>query len=110
MDYPEMSELVEYFTKQAAPATVGVVTARGVEDSIASESDVNNWLVGAVGFSIGVAAVKSNIGEMGKSFGSGIAIGSAWELLDVVIQQFTKYNSLAELLYSPVANGGNGGS
>jgi len=108
MNFPELQELVEYFTRQAGPSAVGVVATRGISDSVAQQADVNNWLVGAVGFGLGVAAVKSNLGEMGKNFGAGIAIGSAWELLDIIVGQFTQYGSLAELLYSPVAQ--NGGS
>lgn len=106
--FPSLEELSSYFTSQAGPSAVGVVTARGVEGSIVEQNQVNNWLIGAVGFSLGVMLVKSNMGDMGKNFGAGVAIGSAWEIFDTVIAQFTQYDNLAQLLYSPVS--GNGGS
>ena len=113
MDIPEVEEAMDYLINKATPGAVGVVATKGVTGSVANQTETNNWIIGGVGFFLGVSLVNSSMGNMGKSFGTGIAIGSAWELLNAIISAFTKYASLEELLYSPVSNGNgnsNGGS
>lgn len=109
MDIPKIEEAFDYLVSKATPGAVGVVATKGVSSSISEETETNNWIVGAVGFFLGVSMVSSNLGDVGKSFGTGIAIGSAWELINAIIAAFTKYESLEELVYSPV-NNNNGGS
>jgi len=110
MDIPKVEEAFDYLVEKATPGAVGVVTTKGVTNSVSNQTETNNWIIGGVGFFLGVSMVNSNMGDMGKSFGTGIAIGSAWELLNAIISAFTQYNSLEELVYSPVSDGSNGGN
>lgn len=109
MDIPELDEATDYFVSKAVPAATGVVGAKGVAGSISDQTETNNWIIGGVGFFIGVAMVNSGLGDIGKSLGTGVAIGSTWELLNAIVAAFTQYNSFEELIYSP-ATGSNGGS